>query len=172
LFYSAQQPKESTPFEIARVLCVSITLPASDPGGPRFSFWARPSLFRATIFQKLRAKRREYDCAVIANRFDRATIHCFFAERFLLRGLWLLINVAITPVVVAFETGGGRFAAQIAVDALIIDVECSRCVFSVFVCDVRHSFYGKSEVSTLARNALGAIESKREQNRRRSPRID
>ena len=61
-------------------------------------------------------------------------------QRASLRGLWLLINVAITPVVVAFETGGGRFAAQIAVDALIIDVECSRCVFSVFVCDVRHSF--------------------------------
>jgi hypothetical protein len=97
--------------------------------------------FPAAIFQKLRAKRREYDCAVIANRFDRATFHRFFAERFLLRGLWLLINVAITPVVVAFETGGGRFAAQIAVDALIIDIEFARYVFGVFVRGIGHGFF-------------------------------
>jgi hypothetical protein len=102
--------------------------------------------FQAAIFQKLRAKRREYDCAVIANRFDRATFHRFFAERFLLRGLWLLVNVGMTPVVVAFETGRCRFATQIAVDALIIDVECPRYVFGVFVCDVGHSFYDKSEI--------------------------
>jgi hypothetical protein len=126
--------------------CVSITLPASDTEGPRFSFWARLSLFRAAIFQKLRAKRREYDCAIVANRFDRATFHRFFAERFLLRGLWLLVNVGMTPVVVAFETGRCRFATQIAIDALIIDVECPRYVFGVFVCDVGHSFYGKSEI--------------------------
>jgi hypothetical protein len=110
------------------------------------SFWARPSLFQAAIFQELRAKRREYDCAVVANRFDRATFHRFFAERFLLRGLWLLVNVSMTPVVVAFETGRCRFATQIAVDALIIDVECPRDVFGVFVCDVGHTFYGRSEI--------------------------
>jgi hypothetical protein len=102
--------------------------------------------FPAAIFQKLRANRREYDCAVVANRFDRATFHRFFAERFLLRGLWLLVNVGMTPVVVAFETGRCRFATQIAIDALIIDVECPRYVFGVFVCDVGHSFYGKSEI--------------------------
>jgi hypothetical protein len=102
--------------------------------------------FPVAIFQKLRAKRREYDCAVIANRFDRATLHRFFAERFLVRGRWLLVNVGMTPVVVAFETGGCRFAAQIAVDALIIDIEWPRYVLGVFVCDVGHSFYGKSEI--------------------------
>jgi len=98
------------------------------------------------FFQKLRGKRREYDCAVVANRFDRATFHRFFAERFLLRGLWLLVNVGMTPVVVAFETGRCRFATQIAVDALIVDVEFSCYVFGVFVCDLSHSFYGKGEV--------------------------
>ena len=118
----------------------------ADTAGPRFSFWARPSLFRPAIFQILRAKRREYDCAVVANRFDRATLHRFLAERFLLRGLWLLVNVGMTPVVVAFETAGCRFAAQIAVDALIIYIECPRYVFGVFVCDIGHSFYGKSGV--------------------------
>jgi hypothetical protein len=30
---------------------VSITLPASDTEGPRFSFWARPSLFRPPFFK-------------------------------------------------------------------------------------------------------------------------
>jgi hypothetical protein len=99
------------------------------------------SEFAAAIFQKLRTKRREYDCAVVANRFDRATFQRFFAERFLLRGLWLLVNVGMTPFVVAFEIGGCRFAAQIAVDALIIDVECPGYVFGVFVRGVGHSFY-------------------------------
>src|SRR6266487_3374263 len=31
--------------------CVSITLPASNTEGPRFSFWARPSLFRPPFFK-------------------------------------------------------------------------------------------------------------------------
>src|SRR4030095_6882029 len=78
--------------------------------------------FPAAIFQKLRAQTREYDCAVIANRFDRATFHRFFAERFLLRGLWLLVNVGMTPVVVAFETGRGGFATQIARDACVMQL--------------------------------------------------
>jgi len=93
----------------------------ADTAGPRFSFWARPSLFRPPFFK-------------------------YYAERFLLRGLWLLVNVGMTPVVVAFETAGCRFAAQIAVDALIIYIECPRYVFGVFVCDIGHSFYGKSGV--------------------------
>ena len=116
------------------------------PQGRAFLSGRGLSLFRAAIFQILRAKRREYDCAVVANRFDRATLHRFLAERFLLRGLWLLVNVGMTPVVVAFETAGCRFAAQIAVDALIIYIECPRYVFGVFVCDIGHSFYGKSGV--------------------------
>ncbi len=44
------------------------------PQGRAFLSGRGLSLFRAAIFQILRAKRREYDCAVVANRFDRATI--------------------------------------------------------------------------------------------------
>jgi len=121
-------------------------LPASDAGEPALFFLGATFPFPGRHFQKLRAKRREYDCAVIANRFDRATLHRFFAERFLVKGLWLLVNVGMTPVVVAFETGGCRFAAQIAVDALIIDIEWPRYGLGVFVCDVGQSFYGKSEI--------------------------
>jgi hypothetical protein len=133
-------------FELARVLVRFDHVARSRYRRAALFFLGAAFPFPAAIFQKLHAKRREYDCAVIANRFDRATFHRFFAERFLLRGLWLLVNVGMTPVVVAFETGRCRFATQIAVDALLIDVECPRYVFGVFVCDVGHSFYGKSEI--------------------------
>ena len=38
-------------FDSPAYSCVSITLPASDTEGPRFSFWARPSLFRPPFFK-------------------------------------------------------------------------------------------------------------------------
>jgi hypothetical protein len=39
----------------------------------------------------------------------------------------------VAAIIVPFEIRGGRFAAQIAVDALIIDVEFARYVLGVFV---------------------------------------
>ena len=74
-------------------------------------------------------------CAVpvAADRFDRAAFHRFFAETFFVRRLRLLVHVGVPAVIVSFEIGGGRFAAQIAVDALIIDVEFARYVLGVFV---------------------------------------
>ena len=41
----------------------------------------------------------------------------------LLRRLGLLVNVGVTAVIVALEIGGRGFAAQVAVDALVIDIE-------------------------------------------------
>src|SRR4029453_11299040 len=70
---------------------------------------------------------------VVADRFDRAAFHRFFAETFFVRRLRLLVDVGVPAVIVSFEIGGGRFAAQIAVDALIIDVEFARYVLGVFV---------------------------------------
>ena len=70
---------------------------------------------------------------VAANRFDRASFHRFFAETFFVGRLWLLVHVGVAAVIVSFEIRGGRFAAQIAVDALIIDVEFARYVLGVFV---------------------------------------
>jgi hypothetical protein len=46
----------------------------------------------------------------------------------------------MAAVVVAFEIGRRGFAAQIAVDALIVDVEFSRYVLSIFVRSVGHGF--------------------------------
>jgi len=83
--------------------------------------------------------------AVVADRFDWATFHRFFAEALFLRRLWLFIDVGMAAVVVSLEIGGRGFAAQIAVDALIIDVEFARYVLGVFVRGVGHDFPVKSE---------------------------
>jgi hypothetical protein len=63
----------------------------------------------------------------------------------------------MAAVVVPFEIGGRGFTAQIAVDALIIDVKFARYVFGVFVCGIGHGFSLKSEGETLGRNAPYAI---------------
>src|SRR6266581_1070548 len=83
---------------------------------------------------------------VATNRFDWATFHCFFAERFFFRAFRLLVNVGMTAIVVPFEVGGRGLPAQITVDALIIDVEFARYVFGVFVRSVGHGFFPEGEV--------------------------
>src|SRR6266576_6568051 len=83
--------------------------------------------------------------AVATNRLDWATFHRFLAERFFFRRLRLLVDVGMAAVVVALEIGRRSFTAQIAVDALIIDIEFAFYVFGVFVRGVGHSFSGKSE---------------------------
>jgi hypothetical protein len=59
----------------------------------------------------------------------------------------------MAAVIVPLEIGGRGFAAQIAIDALIIDVEFARYVFGVFVRGIGHVFFPKNEVETLGRNA-------------------
>ena len=59
----------------------------------------------------------------------------------------MLVNIRVTAVIVAFEIGRRGFAAQIAVDALLINVEFSRNVLRIFVCGVRHSFPSEEECS-------------------------
>jgi len=51
----------------------------------------------------------------------------------------------MAAVIVALEISGRGFTAQIAVDALIVDVEFSCYVFGVFVGGISHSFSGKNE---------------------------
>ena len=78
--------------------------------------------------------------AVVADRFDGATFHRFLAKRFLFGRLGLLVNVGVTAVVISLEIGGRSLAAQIAVDALLIDVERAGCVLGVLVGGVGHIF--------------------------------
>jgi len=61
----------------------------------------------------------------------------------------------MAAIIVPLEIGRGSFAAQIAIDALIIDIEFARHVFGVFVCDVGHGFPRKVS-GTLERNARSA----------------
>jgi hypothetical protein len=84
--------------------------------------------------------------SVVAYRFDGTTFHCFFAKSFFFRRLRLFINVRMTAVIVPFEIGRRSFAAQIAIDALIIDVELARYVFGIFVRGIGHGFRLKNEV--------------------------
>jgi len=51
----------------------------------------------------------------------------------------------MTAVIVPFEIGRRGFPAQIAIDALIINVEFARYVFGVFVRGVGHGFSVKNE---------------------------
>ena len=71
--------------------------------------------------------------AVIANGFDGAAFHSFLAQCLLGRALRLFEHVGITPIVVAGEVLWGRFAAQIAVDALVIHVEFTRDILRISV---------------------------------------
>ena len=52
----------------------------------------------------------------------------------------------MAAVIVPFEIGRRGFAAQVAIDTLIIDIEFARYVFGVFVRDIGHGFFRKNEV--------------------------
>lgn len=72
--------------------------------------------------------------SIVSDCLNGATFHCFFALLFFVRRAGLFINDGIATVVVPFEVGRGCFTAQIAVDALIIDVVDASDVFRVFIC--------------------------------------
>ena len=93
--------------------------------------------------------------AVVADRFDRAAFHCLFAKSFFFRRFRLFIDIRVAAVVVPLEIGRRGFAAQIAIDALIIDIEFAWYVFGVFVRDIGHGFPRKVS-GTLERNARSA----------------
>jgi hypothetical protein len=83
--------------------------------------------------------------SVIPDRFHRATLHRLLAKRLFFRSLRLLVNVGMAPVVVALEIGRRGFPAQIAIDALIIDVKFARHVFGIFVRSVGHDSFALGE---------------------------
>jgi hypothetical protein len=75
---------------------------------------------------------------VVADCFDWAAFHRFFAETFFVGRLRLLVNVGVAAVIIPLEIRGSGLAAQIAVDALIVDVEFAWYVLGVFVRCVGH----------------------------------
>jgi hypothetical protein len=80
--------------------------------------------------------------AVLADGLDRAAFEGFAAERdFFLRGR-LLVDEGVAALVVAREEIGGGLAAEIAVDALLVDVELARDVMFPLVGFVGHNSCG------------------------------
>jgi hypothetical protein len=77
---------------------------------------------------------------VVADSFDWAAFHRFLAQPFFVRVLRLFVYVRMAAIVVPFKIGRRGFTAQVAIDALIIDVKFSRYVLGVFVGDVSHTF--------------------------------
>jgi hypothetical protein len=79
-----------------------------------------------------------FNSGVIANRFNRTAFLGFFATGFFVRGGRLFVDEGIAAIVIAFEIVRGGFAAEIAVDALVVHVIFTGNVFRIFVCDVSH----------------------------------
>src|SRR5260370_24489146 len=76
--------------------------------------------------------------AIVADGFDRTSFHGFLAKLLLLRGGRLLKHIGVAAVVAAREISGCGFPAQVAVNALVIDVKLSGHAFSVFIRNVDH----------------------------------
>ena|ERR1051325_2315742 len=76
--------------------------------------------------------------AVIADGFHRTPFHGLFALGLFLGGLGLFVNVGVAAVIVAGVVVWGRLAAEIAIDALIIDVILAGDVFGISIRDVSH----------------------------------
>jgi hypothetical protein len=80
---------------------------------------------------------------VVSDRLDWATLHGFFAKRFLFRSFRLLVNVRMSPVIVALEVRGSRFTAEVTVDTLVVYIETTRDILRVTVCYVSHDISDK-----------------------------
>jgi len=75
--------------------------------------------------------------AIIADRIDGASLQSLHAEIDLLLSLGLVVDEGIPAIIVASEKCGGGFAAKIAVDALLIDIETPTNIlfpFFGFIC--------------------------------------
>jgi hypothetical protein len=76
--------------------------------------------------------------AVVANRFDGAALERFHALGDFLVGGGLLENERIPTFVVPLKKRWRRLAAEVAVDALLIDVELSPDILRPLVSFIRH----------------------------------
>lgn len=75
---------------------------------------------------------------VVANGFDGTAFHGLFAGGFFFGGRRLLHDVRITSVIPAGVILRCSFAAQVAVDALVVDEVLTRDVLGIPICNVSH----------------------------------
>ena len=93
-------------------------------------FWR--GFLRDSIFYK---SRHEGDrlFAVLTDCLYGTSFHGLFTKTFLLGRFGLFEHVGVSPVVIALEVSWSGFAAKIAVNALVIDIECALNVLCVAV---------------------------------------
>jgi hypothetical protein len=77
--------------------------------------------------------------AVVADGFHGTAFHRFLAKLFLFGRGGLLVNVGVAAIIIAAKIARGGFAAEIAVDTLVIDIELACEVFGIAVSDVSHN---------------------------------
>src|SRR6266403_5435430 len=87
--------------------------------------------FAALVWQAVHCHlvRSHSAFAIVADGFDWTSFHGFLAKRLLLRGGRLLQRIGVA---------GSGFPAQVAVNALVIDVKFSGHVSRVFIRNVGH----------------------------------
>jgi hypothetical protein len=104
--------------------------------------------------------------AIVADCFHRASLLGFLAKRFLLGSGGLLENVGIPAVVVASKVRGRGFAAQVAINALIVHVIFSGRILGVSVCNISHTIksrmiYGAGELKIQEMFLCGACSPRK-----------
>lgn len=93
---------------------------------------------------------------VAPDRFDWAGRKRFFRKLYFFVGLGLFKNIRVTTIFIPLEVRRGGFAAQITVDALIIDVESAFSVLRIAVFLVGHEVV---EVRCGREGTLGGLPS-------------
>jgi hypothetical protein len=75
---------------------------------------------------------------VVADGFDRAAFHGLLTGGFFFGSSRLLHHVRISAIIPSGVILGGGFAAQVAVDALVVDEVLASDVFGIPICNVSH----------------------------------
>jgi len=78
---------------------------------------------------------------VVANGFNRATLHRLFALRFFLGRRRLLKNVRIAAIIIPSKIVRRSLAAKVAINALVIDVKLAGRVLRISICKVGHKLW-------------------------------
>src|SRR3982074_1112018 len=80
--------------------------------------------FAALVWQAVHCHlvRSHSAFAIVADCFNRTSFHGFLTKRLLLRGGRLLKHIGVAALVAAHEISGSGFPAQLAVNALVIEV--------------------------------------------------
>ncbi len=79
--------------------------------------------------------------AEIADRFDRTSFHGFLALSFFFGSFRLLFHVAVAAIFPASKIVGSGLAAQVAINALVIDKKLAGDVLFVAIGDVGHRIF-------------------------------